>query len=365
MPARSGLVRLLIAAMLALGGGLVLRTGLAHAETAGFVWNSSPTGSGTFTPSAAYSYDSAGGAITITHNSTGSYTVTFAGLGNGVNSNVEVTGYGSSPNFCQSDGWGSGNGTDVTATVLCFTPAGTLADNSFTLMYESRTSADHVPDETFVWANQPSTASYTPDPNYQFAFGGGPITVTRSSAGNYDVLIPGYTDKEPSLQVTAYGGTPAHCGVQTWTNVASGVDINVICTNVTAVPTDTYFELSYTRYLMPDYSPGATAGGAIFADNAKSTAPYVPPGKSSIQVDGEPMMVHETSAGAYDWYMDVEDEWTSTNVLAVAYGHPGAYCNVQGWGSSSLETDVYVDCFNFAGHPLPAKFLATFEIAGN
>ena len=116
---------------------------------------------------------------------------------------------------------------------------------------------------------------------------------------------------------------------------------------------------------MPDYSNGATGGGAIFANKPKSTTPYEPPTKFSIGVDGEPMTVHETAVGAYDWYMNVEDQWTSTNVLAVAYGHPGAYCNVQDWQSSSVETDVYVKCFNSAGHALAAKFLSTFEISGN
>jgi len=55
-----------MAATLGLSGAMLLGGGVARAETAGFVWNSSPTASGTFTPSTAYSYDSAGGAISIT-----------------------------------------------------------------------------------------------------------------------------------------------------------------------------------------------------------------------------------------------------------------------------------------------------------
>ena len=365
MPAHPKSGRFLLTAMLTAGAALLLAAGDARAEAVGFVWNSGPTISGTFTPDSSYSYNSGGGAVSITHNNTGSYSVTFAGLGNGLNSDVEVTGYGSGANFCQSDGWGSSNGTDVSATVLCFTPAGALADNSFTLMYESRTSADHVPSEAFLWANQPTTASYTPALDYQYVYGGATSTVTRNSTGNYTALIPGFTSNRPSLMVTAYGATPAHCGVQSLTSGVSGAEINVICTNVHGVLADTIFELSYTQNLMPDYSQGATGGGAILANMPKASTPYVPFIHFSIQIDGESMMVHETAVGAYDWYMNVENQWTSTNVLAVAYGHVGTYCNVQDWGSSSVETDVYINCFNFAGHPLPAKFLSIFEIAGN
>ena len=162
--------------------------------------DSIPTASGTFTPLTAYSYNSAGGAVSITHNGTGNYTVTFAGLGNGQNSNVEVTAYGSSGRFCQSEGWSSSNGTDVVATVLCFTPAGVPANNSFTLMYELRTSADHVPDQAFVFADQPTATSYTPSLTYQYVYGGAIITITRNGTGNYTVLIPRFLEQEAEPQ---------------------------------------------------------------------------------------------------------------------------------------------------------------------
>src|SRR6185437_2962963 len=167
----------------------------------------------------------------------------------------------------------------VTATVVCFTPSGVPADNSFTLMYESRLSTDHVPGQAFVWANQPTTASYTPSLDYQYDFGQ-TITINRNGTGNYTVIIPGLNKANPSLSLTAYGSTPAHCGPQTVKsgNGISGTQINVTCTNASGQLTDTDFELAYTNNLMPDYSVGvttnATTGGAIEADNAKSTTPY-------------------------------------------------------------------------------------------
>ncbi len=114
---------------------------------------------------------------------------------------------------------------------------------------------------------------------------------------------------------------------------------------------------------MPDYSAGATTGGAIEADHGELDLALcaVP----AIQVDGEPMTVQETATGGYDWSMNVEDQWTSTNVLAVAVGQAGAYCNVAYWTSTSTETDVHIVCFNSAGQRVPTRFFSTFEIAGS
>ena len=81
---------------------LDVRSSLVSHYADGYVWANSPT-SASYTPSTFYSYNRAGGAITITRQSEGTYTVRFAGLSAalGTKSTVHVTGYLSENSYCK------------------------------------------------------------------------------------------------------------------------------------------------------------------------------------------------------------------------------------------------------------------------
>jgi hypothetical protein len=336
-----------------------------RAQDVGFVWNNNPTTAGTTTPDSAYSFNSSGGAIAITRNAKGNYTVTFTGLGNGLNSNVVVSAYGAGPDFCVSDGWTSPNGTDVTANVLCYNKLGDLADHSFTLLYQARVHGNPTtPSVAFLLANEPSAANYTPDLTYQYNPGGALNTMTRSSAGNYTATLPDLTSKGGTVIVSAYGGAPAHCQVTDWSNSSAGTTVNVNCTNAGGIAADEEFTLVYSISETAGYSPGSANGGAIWANKDKDSTPYDVSTKYSIPIDGEEMFAQRTAKGKYTWTMNVEDQWTSSTVLVTAYGAPGNYCATNYWSTTSTTTTVYVDCFSAAGAPADTRFTATFQLAG-
>jgi len=336
-----------------------------RAQAIGFVWNNNPTTPGTTTPNTAYSYNSSGGAISITRNATGVYDVTFAGLGNASNSNVQVTAYGTGPDFCISGGWTSPSGSDVVARVLCYTSAGSLADHSFTMLYQARTHSDPTtPTVAFLWANQPTSASYTPDLAYQYNPASGTNTITRSSTGNYTANLPGLTANGGTVIVTAYGGTAARCQVTSWGSGSSGTDVNVNCTNTTGVASDEEFTLVYSISETAGYSPGSANGGAIWAFYPARTTFYNVSGQYSIAIDGEKMYAKSIGTGSCVWSMTVDPTWTSSTVLVTAYGAPGSYCSTDQWRSNSTHTTVYVHCFNAAGTPSNTRFTATFQLAG-
>jgi hypothetical protein len=81
--------------------------------------------------------------------STGAYRVNFPGMmyddnrGDG-KANVLVTGYGSTPNYCNIDNW-SRTATGGYATVNCYTPTGMLADTPFLVMFSSTTAVANRP----------------------------------------------------------------------------------------------------------------------------------------------------------------------------------------------------------------------------
>ena len=63
----------------------------------------------------------------------------------------------------------------------------------------------------FVWANHPSTASYTPSATYQWNShhpGAAVNTITRTGKGSYTVRLPGLDAKSGTAIATAYGPNP-------------------------------------------------------------------------------------------------------------------------------------------------------------
>ena len=83
----------------------------------GFAWVNIASG----TPYANYSYNSAGGAISVASAGTGVYQVNFNGIG-GSGGNAQVVAHGNSTTRCKLGGWGS-SGTQQQVTVRCHTPA--------------------------------------------------------------------------------------------------------------------------------------------------------------------------------------------------------------------------------------------------
>jgi hypothetical protein len=338
-----------------------------RAQAIGWVWNNNPSTPGTTTPDASYSYNSSGGAISATRNAEGDYTVLFAGLGNSLASDVQATAYGGGANFCVVGSWSSSNGTDVAANVFCYNTAGSLADNSFTLLYQARSSDDAFRAKlAFLWANEPTTANYTPDTSYQYNETGGTNTITRNGAGSYTANLPGLTRTGGTVLVTAYGSTAARCQAAGWTGGSSGTDVNVTCTNAAGVATDEMFDLVYSILETAGYGQLSNIGGAIWAFNDTRKTPYDVSGKYSVPFGFFKMYSQRIAKGAYVWTITVDgDAWISTTVLATAYGVPGNYCNTNSWQMNSTTISIYVNCFNAAGAPADTQFTATFQVAQN
>jgi hypothetical protein len=99
-----------------------------------YAWADQPKAA-SYTPSLPYSYNSAGGPITITRSDEGTYAVKFAGLGgNGVvGGNVQVTGYGTGHEICHVRNWSSG-GPDFIVNVKCKNALGIEDDVRYTVL---------------------------------------------------------------------------------------------------------------------------------------------------------------------------------------------------------------------------------------
>lgn len=332
--------------------------GLGSAEAAtkvGWAWANEPS-SASYTPSTGYSYNSSGGGITISRSSTGVYLVTFTGLGSSLTDNVLVTAYETS-GYCQVGSWGASAGGDASVTVRCYDAAGAAADQYYDIVYQAHSGdiGTSTKGLAFLWADQPSSASYTPSSSYQYNSTGATNTMTRSSTGVYTAHLPGLDKVGGHVQVTAYGSAPHRCKTSGWSSDASGTDVNVLCFDATGAAADSYFTLEYSRHLPAAFLTTSLTKGYYAWASQPANPSYTTSGPYTYNAWGTGKLT-AVRDGQGQYHLDVEDPggYSTSNVLVTAYGTDNSYCNSNGW------TPVYVACFRQGGDPINSRFDASF-----
>jgi hypothetical protein len=189
-----------------------------------------------YAPASAGSYNPAG-ATRIYRDGVGRYRVVFSGMGaylpQGFGGNVQANAVGANKVHCIVERW-TGS-PDLSITVECYAPSGARADTKFTTMVTA--PASHL---AYVWANDPTNQSYTPNSDYAFNPMGGDVTITRNGVGAYTVrwtAVDGEIRDFGNAQVTAWGFNNAQCRLSGY-----GLDAaHVMCYGPTGAPMDTYY----------------------------------------------------------------------------------------------------------------------------
>lgn len=198
------------------------------------------------TPDPQVSFTTGAGPILFTRTAVGDWKVT---LGTGspegsiylVNSTVEGT-------VCNMGDW-----TKTGARVRCFNNAGGSADVAYRVLQISGgrlTSGGAVAQFGFAWADKPSAKnSYTP--NASFSRGSaGPITVTRTSIGEYQVVFANLQNPSAvpeDVQLTPFGLSFAVCSDRGRTDAPTGRLIEVQCRDAQGALVDTRFNILLDR----------------------------------------------------------------------------------------------------------------------
>jgi hypothetical protein len=322
----------------------------------GWVWADQPSAVSEYTPDAGYSYNSAGGAISITRSATGSYAVKFAGLGNSLTDNVLVTAYGSN-GTCKVGSWGA-SGADQYAYVYCFDAAGAAADSYFDLVYQAHSGNIGTSSKglAFLWANDSTSPSYTPSTGYQYNSTGGTNTITRSGVGVYHAFLPGLDKVGGHVQVTAYGSTADRCKTSGWSSDSSGTYVDVLCFDSAGAPVDTRYTLEYSRHLPTAFLTTATTKGFYAWASQPSSASYTTSGPYSYNAYGTGKITAvRDDKGYYHLSPPTVGSYSTSNVLVTAYGSDNSYCNSSGW------YPVYVSCYKQGGDAVNSRFNASFQ----
>jgi hypothetical protein len=205
--------------------------------------------------------------------------------------------------------------------------------------------------QSYVWANEPASASYTPNATYSFNSSGGAINISRSGAGTYAVRFAGLgggASAGGNVLVTSYGGGSENCKVANWLSGGADFTANVRCFTAAGVAIDTMYTVRVTWYNSP--SPGRRISYA-WADNPAS-ASYTPSTMYSFNSIGGAINISRSGVGTYAVrFSDFGSGQGAIggNVLVTAYGGGTETCKAASWDNSGADYIVNVRCFTAAG----------------
>jgi hypothetical protein len=205
-------------------------------------------------PSASYSWNSTGGTNSITRTATGAYTVRLPGLA-ATGGTVEVTAYGTSSQHCKVASWVA-SGADQLVYVRCFNTTGGAADTQYALNYQGPANVSVFDEGAFAWADNATSASYTPNTNYSYDSGNingwpgcggwlGTTTGGKTSTGTYFMRHTNLDPMNSAAIVTAYGTDSKYCKVTGWSANGTGVQINTQCYTSGGSLSDTQYVGTY------------------------------------------------------------------------------------------------------------------------
>lgn len=333
----------------------------AAAQEVAWAWVA-PAGAGaTFTPSLAYQYTRSGNPITVARDPAqqNRFLVTIPDVApsSGV---VHACAYGGNHTAVVNSWILSGN--NVVAAVELFTPTGGPADNAaFTIHY--RRDGNNGNREAYLWADNPTSASYTPSPFYSWNGNRPDPTITRSAAGQYQVRIPGLGNSASGefghVQVTPYSGSMLRAKVQSWFGSAGDLLVDVRCTDAAGVLTDGRFVLSYNESAAP-MAADEGSGAHVWADN--STAASYTPSPAYTDSNGtfgpdNSETVQRLGTGSYRVRLVNVAPLDSSIALVTAYGSSSNYASIQYWAPTGAGgTDVQVNTYTAAGAPIDSQF---------
>lgn len=294
----------------------------------------------TVIPVAVYTHHSAGLGVASTRLGTGRYEVRFHGLGlvSPAGGHVQVTSYGNEPTHCQVVSW-----SEDTAYVRCFDMAGAAQDSQFNVAFLK--NEDHAREAAWVWANSPTSSSYTPSPTYSLNPSGGTTTITRSGVGIYNVVFEDFSlvGAEPDhALVTPYGPTPAMCKIEML--IFDGVRVR--CFDMAGTPVDAKFNL---MMLSLEHVRSEIAYGTVIDPLAING--------SAIAVSSPGGSIDHTriATGHYVLDFDLLSDTSSADwgtVQVTARGTDDAWCKVWYWNAGGLR----VLCFDETGVAADSAF---------
>ena len=202
----------------------------------------------------------------------------------------------------------------------------------------------------YVWADQPTLASYTPSPAYSYNATGGTIQINRTASGTYIVLLTspsGWTGSTIGVAVTAYGSLGAQCSIMYQVVNGMTLEVGVQCFDFV-----THLNVASQFTLLVVGSGSLTPRSAFAFGNQPSAPSYTPNPLASYTSGPGPMVItHNAPAGSYNVNLGTGLQRGTTFMVSAIAGFWNL-CKIGQWAASAAE----VRCFDYAGAPKDSPF---------
>ncbi|MEO0557072.1 MAG: T9SS type A sorting domain-containing protein [Bacteroidota bacterium] len=220
------------------------------------------------------------------------------------------------------------------------------------------TSAQTLSDavRAYVWADQESSDSYTPDPDYAYNASGEAITLIRSGVGRYQALFAGLgaVSGTGTIHVTAYRSN-ASCVVAGWGSNDGALDADVRCYDPSGALTDSRFMLLFAT------ASGITVSNMAYAwADQSEAASYTPEAFYAYNGGGGAITASRSSTGTYEIEFAGLSAGTGLGHIQVtAYGSD-ALCRILTWNVVSGSVVVGVGCQDSSGDPVDSRYTVLY-----
>jgi len=213
----------------------------------------------------------------------------------------------------------------------------------------------------FVWADEPSAASYTPDAGYRYNPAGA-VTITRASPGSYTVRFAGLASVvfAANVQVTPYA-TTARCRANGVSVDGSDLRVSVRCDDAGGTGQDAQYSLLLTA------APAGTPGVGYTWNSSEASSST--PSNFTYNASGGTTTITRTATGRYTVLFAGLAPAGGGTVQVTAFDNlssgltvPGTACQSTLW---TVTTSVSIDvlCQNSVG-PVDARFYVLFLPSG-
>ncbi len=213
----------------------------------------------------------------------------------------------------------------------------------------------------WLWANQPSSASYVPSSYYSYNTSGATNTVTRWAEGRYEVVFPGLARDDWDAQIVAYGSGPEWCGYDALNNNGSAVFGDDLHVHVVCIGTD--FHAVDSRFVINIVGQGEgssvlTGAGVRFGGLSQG-----PSGWDGWNASGGDFDLVTNGAGDYTITIDGQNA-VGANIQVTTTTAPifGEWCGVYYWYQSGSDTKVRVRCWDLFGDLTHSKFALRMSV---
>lgn len=331
-----------------------------------FAWVENPSTTG-LAPNISYQHTPSGELIVTERLGVGYCRVLLPGhLGAGGNLQVTPAEYPGTSNFVAVvEGIFSAPGK-LECEVKTFDAAGQLVDGDFNLVY--RVGGRPTDRTAYLWANNPTAASYTPATNYAFNGNRGNPTIVRTGLGTYTVTLPG-------LATGAVGGhaqvspiatnIASRAQVHGWNDLGADHEVYVRTFDGAGNAADRMFLLHFTETAATQ-APHLGSGAHLWASNP-STPSYVPSplysDSNGTNAPAAPITITRAGVGTYDVVLPTHLDVFGVPTVGIYGTAPGA-ASVRDWGATPAGgTSIRVECTDTNYNLADRQFVLQFTSA--